>query len=52
MINLFNKIGIIMMGLVICYNVIQYGFLTTLLWVVIGFCIGVLIIKLKESIRV
>ena len=45
-------IGIMIMTGVIWYNIFVYGFFTTLMWVLIGACIGGIIIKLKEETRV
>ena len=45
-------IGFIIITILVWYCVFEYGFFTTLLWLVIGSCIVGLILKLKEEIKV
>ena len=45
-------IGIILMTILVWYCIFEYGFFTTVIWLVIGSCIVGLILKLKEETRV
>ena len=45
-------IGIILMTILVWYCIFEYGFFTTVIWLVIGSCIVGLILKLKDETRV
>ena len=45
-------IGFIIITILIWYCIFEYGFFTTVIWLVIGSCIVGLILKLKEETRV
>ena len=45
-------IGFIIITILMWYCVFEYGFFTTVFWLVIGSCIVGLILKLKEETRV
>ncbi len=44
----WGMIGLIVLNTIIWYCIFKYGFLYTLLWIVVGICLGAIIIKLKD----
>ena len=45
-------IGFIILTILVWYCIFEYGFFTTLIWLVVGACVIGIFLKLKEETRV